>query len=169
MLFPFMIFVTVVIYTRIGFTGFWESKLSNVNMITYAFSEVLPFDHNLPPSDCTQNALRALLLLRRPRYSQQGSRRGLYASPAGINVLCSYSRDLGHLNSHGICTSNLFYPQMSSGNKCSKIVTSKIRLAQLNVRSMNKKAASLYDIIWVGNLTFFVFVRRGITQMTVRI
>jgi len=43
---------------------------------------------------------------------------------------------------------------MPSENKRDKHAISKIRLAQLNVRSMNKKAALLYDTILDGKLDF---------------
>jgi len=49
---------------------------------------------------------------------------------------------------------NLFFSRMSSENKRDKHAISKIRLAQLNVRSMNKKAALLYDTILDGKLDF---------------
>lgn len=138
-------------------------------MRRYSFSELFSLDHYLPPSDCTQNALQALQLFQRPRSSHWDSCRGLYASLAGINVLCSYSRGSGHSDARAICMSNLFYPQMSLGNMCNKIITAKIRIAQLNVQSMNKKVSLLHDIILKRKLDFFVFARRDITQKTVTI
>lgn len=121
----------------IGVTRVQEFKPWKTSMIRYSFSELLSLDHHLPPSECTQNALRAHQLLRRPSYIHCGSRRGLYLSSTGINVLCSHSLGSGHINSCGICMSNLTYPQMSLPNKRDKSETFKIRLAQLNVGSMN--------------------------------
>lgn len=141
MLFSLVILITLV-YT-IGSTETQEFKLWVATMKRYSFSELLSMDLQLPLSECAQNALRAFRLLRQPKYAS-----------ACINVLGSYSRRFGHRKSHGICMSNLSYPRMSSDNKRGKNAISKIRLAQLNVCSINKKAASLYDIILNGKLDF---------------
>lgn len=152
MLLPFTTFFSLV-YAITGFCGTLESRLWNTNMIRYSYSELFSLDHHLPPSTCIIKTLRSFKLLHRPRYLHRGSRRCFYPSPAGINVLHSSSRRSRHLNSRGICSSNLHFPQKTLQNRV-KNASSKIRLAQLNVRSMNKKAALLHDIILDRKLDF---------------
>lgn len=106
-------------------------------------------------------------LLRRLKYLHRGSQRNFYTTEASIKDLCSRSTHSDTHNNihHGVFPINVCYPKVTAKHS-ERMRLESVRLAYLNVCSLNKKTALLYDIIPdKKNLMYSVFVKRGISIM----